>query len=317
MDPKDKTLPDDNQEEAEGVVRSLEDIDENLRAKKPKEEPPPPDKEDTLDDLAKEEIEEETSFDKGLSEAEQAGFTQRPIQPFKTTNVNLEPEEEPQIPPRKVMDEPEEEEGVSEEIHIPNLRSPKLSQNPSFNRPSIDENYQEGGGRMREVPFERGSPVFRQPQRRGGASKVHLLILLIIGIAVIGATVYFLKTQFSGSSSPEPVKQVVTTPTPVPTPVPEPVPDRSKFVIKVLNGTTKAGMAATVSAKLKELGYQTEKGVNAPTQNYQRTEIKAKEGQEALVKQLILDLSPDFDATASGTLKSSSTIDAEIILGLK
>ncbi len=193
-----------------------------------------------------------------------------------------------------------------DDTNIPRLRNQPQAQNPTFHTAS--------------------SSVFNDPQdyqsrfvnsKPKSSPKWHLLILILIGLAVIGGTVYLLKNQFgdSGSSEASPSPSIsVFVSSPSPSPTAEPL-DRSKFKVRVLNGTTKAGLAASVSGKLKDLGYQTDKTGNAPKQDYKSTEIKVKTSATGLGEQLIKDLSSDFTASVSGQLKDTDAADAEVILG--
>lgn len=147
------------------------------------------------------------------------------------------------------------------------------------------------------------------------SSKIYFLILLVIGLVVLGGAVYLLKHQLKPATpSPSPTPQI-TIATPSPSPTPAPV-DRSKFKVRVLNGTDKTGLASTVSDKLKSLGYQTDKPANA-SNSAARTLVKVKKDNDALARQLITDLSYQFDATSSANLKDSETVDSEVILGAK
>lgn len=354
MDSDDKKLPKEETdiddldredlEEERVKVRSLEDIDQTLASKKDEDEidelddidqeeeeevlrhpidktPPQPEPvtqrdfttnlrsssqetpeavEQNLDDLAQEEVEEET-------------YPKNQNSQFRTTNIEFD---DRSVSERGRDYLPDEE---SQEIHIPNLRSPKFNQDPQQQRSSVldsTEYYPQNRGGYNESGYDREHPFRGAPKRRGGASKLHLLILLFIGLAVIGGTVYFLKTQFKS----EPAKVVETpapTSTPSPTPTPEPEAKREDFKVKVLNGTTTTGLASEVTEKLKELGYQTEKGANAPRQNYEQTLVSVKPGQEVLLKTLIKDLSYKFEASAGAELKESDPLDAQIILGKK
>ncbi len=150
------------------------------------------------------------------------------------------------------------------------------------------------------------------PRRR--STKLHLFILILIGLAVIGGTVYLLKSQFGSAPAPTPTPAAIETPTPVPTPTPV---ERSQFKVRVLNGTTKSGLAKSVSEKLKGLGYQEDRVSNAPKQDFERTQVKVKSSAALLSEQLIKDLSPDYDASAAGELKDTDSADAEVILGAK
>ncbi len=147
-------------------------------------------------------------------------------------------------------------------------------------------------------------------------SKVYFLILVVIGLLVVGGAVYLLKNQLSTTApapSPSPLV-IITSPSPSPSLVSL---DRSKYTIRVLNGTDKAGLAASVSAKLKSLGYQTDQFGNATNSAFLRTVVRVKTAVSDLANQLVRDLSPQFDATVSSNLKSSDQADAEIILGQK
>lgn len=167
-------------------------------------------------------------------------------------------------------------------------------------------------------PLPESSNVFNSKYdgltRPKGTSKLHIFILVLLGLAIIGGTVYLLRTQFSQEPTPTPIPEaVVVTPTPEPTP---PI-ERSKIKVRILNGTTKTGLAASVSAKLKGLGYQSEKVGNATNSAFERTVVRVKSGTAGLLDQLIKDLTPDFDATTSTELKDQDQADAEVILGTK
>lgn len=271
------------------------------------------DLEKTLADLAKEDIEDPTDLPQ---ESEKL---------FKTNNIDLDtPISERNNPyfqserAHENLRQPdlgrEDLEEQNAEIHIPNLRSPRFNLDPSQGNDS-EIGFGNRGLNSSQNPFERNSFRNGSPPRRG-ASKLHLIVLLLIGAAVIGGTVYFLKTQFKSEQA-----AVVSTPaptsTPEPTPTPEPEANRADFTVKVLNGTTTSGLAGEITTKLTELGYKTEKGANAPKQDFEQTLISIKEGQEVLLKTLIKDLSPQFEASSGPTLKESDPLDAQITLGSK
>lgn len=176
-----------------------------------------------------------------------------------------------------------------------------------FRRPPVqEENY-----------FDRRN----QPLPRKKASLWHLLILLLIGAGVIGATVYFLKYQFNEPAKPTPSPEI-STPTPVATPTPTPVPtisDRSGFTVRVLNGTSKTGLAGTILTKLKDAGFKTDRSGNATNSAFEQTIIRVKEGSQssALVETVTKDLGSDFSPISETTLKSNDKADVEVILGQK
>lgn len=149
-------------------------------------------------------------------------------------------------------------------------------------------------------------------------NKMGLIFLIIFGLVVVGGAAYLLKYQFnnakpSPSSSPTEVPSTVPTATPAPTPTV----DRSKFKIRVLNGTSQSGLAATVQDKLKGLGYQGDRVGNATNAAFLRTQVRVKPNSTDLLNQLISDLAPTYDATSSTALKASDAADAEVILGTK
>jgi hypothetical protein len=156
-----------------------------------------------------------------------------------------------------------------------------------------------------------------QPVKR--ANKFHLLILVLIGIAVIGFTVYILKGGFgeiglSGQPSPSP-SPVEQSPSPTPTPTPEP--DRAQYKVRILNGSGKTGLAKTVSDKLKELGYQIDKTGNATNSAFTQTIVRVKAEDESVIAQIIKDLAPEFEASGNTSLKDNDAADIEVILGAK
>lgn len=160
------------------------------------------------------------------------------------------------------------------------------------------------------------------PAERGvKASKLHLLILAVIGLLVIGGTVYVLKSQLkdqAGSSLEQSQAAASPQPSPELTPSPEPPPfERAKFKVRVLNGTTKSGLAATVNDKLKGLGYIVGKPTNAKNSDFEQTVVKVKPSAAGLSQQLTADLAPEFIASASDTLADKEEVDGEVILGLR
>lgn len=147
---------------------------------------------------------------------------------------------------------------------------------------------------------------------------VHLIILVLVGLGVIGATVYLLKGGSLSKPTPSPTPEAsVAVASPTPSPSPVVVIDRSKFSIRVLNGTAKSGLAASVSARLKALGYLTEKTGNATNSAFTQTVIRVKSAAIGLLEQLIKDLQPDFEATSSSSLQVSDSADAEVVIGAK
>lgn len=193
------------------------------------------------------------------------------------------------------------------DLDIPNLKRP-MNQN-SFGESQYSEE-------PKPNPFSsrmdhRNDFGTYGPKKSG--NKIHLLILILIGLAVIGGTVYLLKSQFESTpAEPSPSPIAIESPTPQPTQSF----DRAQYKLRVLNGTSTSGLAGSVSAKLKELGYQIDKTGNAPNQNFKKTEIKTKSTTTGLSDQLLKDLPSEYsDASVAASLKDSDAADAEVILG--
>ena len=218
-------------------------------------------------------------------------------------------------------DRPQRRVEEEDEYFIPNLkgsgqRCVSMEYNTPIERERSGESYQKSS--MDTNDPNNFFSQHNQPQAPKRASKFHLLILVIIGIVVIGFTVYILKGGFGdlslttkSSPSPSPVENPSSTPTPTPKP------DRAQYKLRVLNGSGKTGLAASVSAKLKDLGYQTDKTGNATNSAFAQTIVRVKSSLESFIPQIVKDLAPDFDAAGNSSLKDSDTVDIEVILGAR
>lgn len=169
-------------------------------------------------------------------------------------------------------------------------------------------------------PFgQRVSPQMLSGQKQGKESKlIHLVILILIGAGVIGATVYLLKGgSLGGPAKPAPstASPVATSPAPSITPVVQI--DRSKYQVNVLNGTGKTGLAALVMTRLTALGYKSGKTANATSSAIPQTTVRARPDLATAAAQLVKDLAPDYQAVADLNMKPSDTADLEVVLGLK
>lgn len=213
-----------------------------------------------------------------------------------------------------------------DDYSIPSLkgsgqRPGDMGYNATSSRESFGQSYSPRGNMDGNDPNNFFSQHQPQPAKR--ANKFHLLILVVIGVAVIGFTVYVLKGGFGdiqiGGTQPSPSPSATATPEPTPTPTPEPEVDRGAFTVKVLNGTSTSGLAGKVRDKVKELGYKTATPGNAADSDVAQTEIRVKEGTEsaALFERLKLDLAPDYDAIKGEDLDDKAAHDAEVIIGAK
>lgn len=272
-------------------------------------------KQHTLDDLSEEDIAPQP--------------TRSPFQVDRGIGVKADDEFEatyPARPQRPPVMQPEEYE--NDNLSIPSIRKQTPIYPPHQSRGGEYEDEDFTQRSAQQPPRQSFNPYAAdQSQRFGyrdrqpkGASKWHIIILLLIGGAVIGATVYLLQNQFNfpgkpAEATPTPAAQI-TEATPEPTPTPAPL-ERSQFKVRVLNGTTESGIAKKVLDKMKELGYQTDRAGNAPKQDYAQTLIRVKEGDSTISAQLTKDLSPDYEAAIAADLDKDANVDAEIILGEK
>lgn len=293
-----------------------------------------------------------------LSEDDEESEAQPTYQPLSQQDFQArlrrpEPEggiEEPENSPKSLnrpnpsMDEPDSLDDLADETVEPASFSDQRSRpaaveglednwgirhlKPRHNESSYDNqesHYDEIPQReLRQSPHHEEENYFdrrNEPLPRKRASIWHLIILILIGLGVIGATVYFLKYQFNEPAKPTPTPEI-SSPSPVPTPTPEPpkeVSDRSQFTVRVLNGTTKSGWAGDILKKLKDAGFKTDRSGNATNSAFTQTIIRVKDSSDsaALINTITKDLGSDFSPTSDTSLKSSDKADAEIVLGQK
>lgn len=334
LTPKEDIDPEDKKE-----VSDILDKDEELTDDLEED-----DKDDDLDEDEDGEDEDEEEKDEEEKEAEDLG----PGQPkfHNVTPVRIEREEEEDT--QKIDDyestrnltagepSPSDELSTPVEHNLDDLAEEddsrlvsslnKIDQNPERQIPMAGQLSQEhmptsGIYSNRNFgPSDRPSEYHGAPSRK--SNKFHLLVLLLIGLAVIGGTVFMLKGSNLPSipflsQAPTPTPTPEPTPTPAPTPTPEPELDRTQFKIRVLNGTPKTGFASAVRDKLKEKGYQIDRVGNATNSAFPQTTIRLKESAASLSAQLIKDLKPDLEAQEGTTLRANDAADAEIILGAK
>lgn len=309
-DLSEKEIEEKNEEEeeemSEAPANAVEPIDEEARSKK---------QEASDERESKDEDDEDKPF--GLKDQdENKEVDEEDLEEFNDKDESEEPEES------KDQVKSEEKEETLDDLASGDMHIPPLGGSPASAQEKHSMNEYNDGNEERDqtgYPSDYKSSINRYPlggERPRRASKLHLLILILIGLAVIGGTVYLLKNQFSSSPTPSPAPSATSEPSPTPSPTPEAI-DRSKFKVRVLNGTTTSGLAKTVSEKLKGLGYQEDRVGNAPKQDFEVTEIKSKASATGLADQLLKDLSPDYSASISAELKETDTADAEVIIGKK
>lgn len=205
-------------------------------------------------------------------------------------------------------------EADEEEREIPRMRA----QMPTSGIYSAQDVRRSSGSDLHQAPFMRSSYASgnNNSPRPNKSSKLHFVVLAIIGLVVLGSAVYLLKYQFKPTKpeptgTPAPIVEATVAPSPTPQAL-----DRSQYTIRVLNGTTTPKIAGELSTKLEELGYKIEKAGNNSDTDIKRTEVVVKKGNEALGEQLVKDIAPTYDATVSADL-DSDTLDAQVIIGAK
>ncbi|MEK7617386.1 MAG: LytR C-terminal domain-containing protein [Patescibacteria group bacterium] len=158
------------------------------------------------------------------------------------------------------------------------------------------------------------SDLYAGSHSRSGKKMPFLLGIAII-ILILGGLFYFLKARPKASVEPSPSSATIAEEsTPQPSPTPEF--DRSKYTLRVLNGTSTQGLAASTSAKLKDLGYNIERTVNATNSAFLKTIIRVKPNLEELLENLLKDLAGiDIEGEEGPELKDSDTSGGEVILG--
>lgn len=323
-----------DEEEDEGEEEDIEKEDSDEL----EEDEDPSKKEDDLEDEEEKPVLPKKTFLPSEEEEEPDVSHQKSGQDYNDANHSLDPElsnhpshsehtlddlasedEEVVLP----GDEPSRQESFHSNIQSASREDFIDDEAPS--RPTSDSSKQFSslGGSFHHKPgsnqfYSNRQMKFHGMEKSGSSTKWHLFILVVLGLIVIGVTVYLLRGNIASftASEPSPTPTPLTVePTPSPTPSPTPVVDRSKYKVRILNGSGKTGLAASISAKLKELGYQTERVGNATNSAFKTTNIRSKSGAVEVVEQLIKDLLPDFTATSSGTLRDSDAADLEVILG--
>jgi hypothetical protein len=330
---EDKDDLDDSNEKEDREDDENEEVEEKIE-EEPEEEP-----EEVLDKDSKHELDkplnklyQDEAFQKGVfgkvdEVSEEDGDTLKPQSMQKTFTKDYDSSKEDpytQNERENSLNKPSStyynedlEDDSDTSMHIPNIRSQR-HEDFQVNQVPNSQNFPPPKSFNQDRPTF--SPSFNSTPRRRGISPVHIILLILIGLAVIGATVYLLKNQFNVQlgflQKPTPTPEVTMDPVSTPMPTQEPVAiDRSQYKIRVLNGTTTTGLAASVSAKLKDLGYQQEKTGNATNSAFAKTQVRVKPDNDNLSAQLIRDLSDKFSAELSIPLKPSDTADGEVILG--
>ncbi len=157
----------------------------------------------------------------------------------------------------------------------------------------------------------------------GSSSKKWVFLPVLVIIIIFGGLVFFKGQSLSNRISKLPFLFSAPTPTPLPLPTPAPTPiptvERSKFKVRVLNGTTATGAAGNLLETLKGKGWEALSSGNATSSAVPQTEVRGKIGiVDQAIQVMILDLSPDLNAaSSSSSLKSTDKADLEVVIGKK
>ncbi len=151
----------------------------------------------------------------------------------------------------------------------------------------------------------------------GRGNKLWILVPVIVLLLVAGGAFKYrnqILSMVGGSPASTPLPLPVALPTMTPTPTIAPI-ERKDFKVRVLNGTTTSGLAATLSDKLKTLGWTINKTGNNDTQSVTTGLVAAKAKLDAnVIKTLLLDLGSKYSSSSSA-LKETDSSDLEVIIG--
>ena len=152
------------------------------------------------------------------------------------------------------------------------------------------------------------------------SSKLALIIPVILILAVFGGAIYFrseIMSKIKQFNAPKEVPNTTIEPTPTPTPTPIPV-ERGQYKVRVLNGTTTAGLAGKLADKLKGLGWLIDKTGNNSDQTVEESIIRAKPNIPDFVIEGMMGDITDYQAgSSSAALKTTDKADLEIVIGKK
>ena len=150
-------------------------------------------------------------------------------------------------------------------------------------------------------------------------------ILLVIGAAGLGFLAFDMtrgkidtwlsispspSSSVSATASPSPSSSESTaTPTPTPTPTPSPSGvNKAAITMRVLNGTSQSGAAATVKSTLEKAGFTVRTTGNAKTTNYTATMIYYQTGHLADAQAVASGLAPTKTTLTESTLANPDMI---------
>lgn len=180
------------------------------------------------------------------------------------------------------------------------------------------ENQSVSTSRINQTSFPSDEPIL-EPKGERSRWVVFIPVLILI---IIAGLVFFYKDKLLSkvmNLTNFGKEEIQVTPTPIPTPTPTPTisVDRSKFTLRVLNGTPTTGAAGTLADKLKAKGWLIDKTGNATSSAVAESYVRGKPGTDDAIKVLIDDVSDYQASSSSSSLKSNDKADLEFVIGKK
>lgn len=171
---------------------------------------------------------------------------------------------------------------------------------------------------------EKSSPKtsFTEESQDSKDSKVNtfwvILLALFIIASLVGGGVLVFRAGVEKGKLEVGGGQPTSSPTGAATPTAAPEVKREELKIQVLNGTGKAGVAASAKEYLEGLGYKDVGVGNASSSDFTETEISIKDTKKDYLETLKSDLSKKYAVSAEAeTLSSSSEFDTTVTIGSK
>lgn len=161
-----------------------------------------------------------------------------------------------------------------------------------------------------------------KPTDEGESSKKVGWLIVLGAILILGGVLIWFGPQILPKINTlpflvKPTPTAMPTVVPTATPIPVPVIDRSEYKIRVLNGTSKTGAAASLADTLGELGWEVIKTGNAKNNTIAQTTISIKPDLEEVYQTMLVDLQDELEATQGADLKTTDTVDLEVVIGKK
>lgn len=166
-----------------------------------------------------------------------------------------------------------------------------------------------------------GTPIYQESQEKS-AKWLWLLIVLII-LAALGFAYWrgigpFAKFRLGATQESTPTPSPVVFESPSPEASPAADLDKSEPKIRVLNGTSTTGLAASVKDFLEGKGWKVASIGNAATKDFTNTVIRFKTGFDKFEELLTDDLSDKYSVSVDNDeLDATDSADIEVTVGTK